>query len=100
MGHWMQSKRFTNGGSVLYLGDTAKKDLYVDEKKLMELGIPVNQHSKLPDVIIFDQSKNWLFLIEAVTSHGPVSPKKYYLGCFLNLRVFLSSDDVTINKFL
>ena len=60
----------------MYLGDTAKKDLYVDEKKLKELGIPVNQHSKLPDVIIYDHSKNWLFLIEAVTSHGPVSPKR------------------------
>jgi hypothetical protein len=68
--------RFANGGSVLYLGDTAKKDLYVDEKMLKELNIPVNQHSKLPDVIIYDHSKNWLFLIEAVTSHGPVSPKR------------------------
>lgn len=68
--------RFANGGSVLYLGDTAKKDLYVDHKMLKELGIPVNQHSKLPDVIIYDHTKNWLFLIEAVTSHGPVSPKR------------------------
>lgn len=70
------ASRFANGGSVLYLGDTAKKDLYLDEKKLKELGIPVNQHRKLPDVIIYDHSKNWLFLIEAVTSHGPVSPKR------------------------
>lgn len=68
--------RFANNGAVLYLGDTAKKDLYVDDKKLKELGIPVNQHSKLPDVIIYDEGKNWLFLIEAVTSHGPVSPKR------------------------
>ena len=55
--------RFANGGSVLYLGDTAKKDLYLDEKKLKELGIPVNQHSKLPDVIIYDPKKNWLFYV-------------------------------------
>lgn len=68
--------RFANGGNVLYLGDTAKKDLYVDEEMLLKLGIPINQHSKLPDVIIYDQVKNWLFLIEAVTSHGPVSPKR------------------------
>lgn len=68
--------RFANGGSVLYLGDAAKKDLYVDEKRLKKLGIPVNQHSKLPDVIIYDHIKRWLFLIEAVTSHGPVSPKR------------------------
>lgn len=70
------ASRFANGGAVLYIGDTAKKDLYVDKKMLNELGIPVTQHSKLPDVIIFDHTKNWLFLIEAVTSHGPVSPKR------------------------
>lgn len=68
--------RFANGGTLLYLGDTAKKDLYVDKEGLKELGIPIDQHSKLPDVVIFDSKRNWLFLIEAVTSHGPVSPKR------------------------
>ena len=68
--------RFANGGVLLYLGDTAKKDLYVDEQGLKDLGIPIGQHSKLPDVVIFDTKRNWLFLIEAVTSHGPVSPKR------------------------
>jgi type II restriction enzyme len=68
--------RFAKGGAVLYLGDTAKKDLFIDEKKLKALGVPIDQHSKLPDVIIYDEKKDWLFLIEAVTSHGPVSPKR------------------------
>jgi hypothetical protein len=68
--------RFANGGTLLYLGDTAKKDLFVDEKKLKDLGIPIDQHSKLPDVVIYDTKRSWLFLIEAVTSHGPISPKR------------------------
>lgn len=68
--------RFANGGILLYLGDTAKKDLVVDEKALKDLGIPIDQHSKLPDVVIYDSTRKWLFLIEAVTSHGPVSPKR------------------------
>lgn len=68
--------RFAKGGLLLYLGDTANKKLHFDEDKLKEFGIPINQHSKLPDVIIYDQKRNWLFLIEAVTSHGPVSPKR------------------------
>jgi type II restriction enzyme len=68
--------RFVKGGIVIYLGDTAKKNLYVDEKMLLELNVPIDQHSKLPDVVIYDPNKNWLFLIEAVTSHGPVSPKR------------------------
>lgn len=70
------ASRFASGGLLLYLGDAAKKDLITDTKKLAELGVPINQHSKLPDVVIFDPERKWLFLIEAVTSHGPVTPKR------------------------
>ncbi len=68
--------RFAPGSSLLYVGDTAKKDLYMDSMTLEKLGIPIDQHSKLPDVVLYDKKKKWLFLIEAVTSHGPVSPKR------------------------
>jgi len=68
--------RFASGSKVLYLGDTAKKYLYVDEKTLTQLGIPVTEHDKLPDIVLFDSKKKWLFLIEVVTSHGPMSPKR------------------------
>ena len=81
--------RFANGGTLLYLGDTAKKDLFVDEKSLKDLGIPIDQHSKLPDVVIYDNKRKWLFLIEAVTSHGPVSPKR-----LLELEDFLKNCKV------
>ncbi|MGN6604113.1 MAG: BsuBI/PstI family type II restriction endonuclease [Ginsengibacter sp.] len=70
------ASRFAKGCEVLYLGDTAKKDLYLDKKRLKELKIPIDEHSKLPDVVLYDEKKKWLFLIEAVTSHGPVSPKR------------------------
>lgn len=70
--------RFANGGSLLYLGDTAKKDLFIDKVGLEKLNIPIDQHSKLPDVVIYDSKRQWLFLIEAVTSHGPVSPKRIF----------------------
>jgi type II restriction enzyme len=81
--------RFANGGNLLYLGDTAKKDLFLDEEGLKELGIPIDQHSKLPDVVIYDPKRKWLFLIEAVTSHGPVSPKR-----LLELEAFLKDCQV------
>lgn len=81
--------RFANGGTLLYLGDTAKKDLFVDENGLKDLGIPIDQHSKLPDVVIYDNKRKWLFLIEAVTSHGPVSPKR-----LLELEDFLKNCKV------
>ena len=68
--------RFAPGARVLYLGDTAKKNLYLDSASLRELGISITDHDKLPDVVLYDEKRGWLFLIEAVTSHGPVTPKR------------------------
>lgn len=68
--------RFARGSDLLYIGDTAKKDLFMDKMGLQKLGIPIDEHSKLPDVVLYDKKKKWLFLVEAVTSHGPVSPKR------------------------
>lgn len=68
--------RFIHGARLLYLGDTAKKNLIVDKAGLADLGIPITDHSKLPDVVLYDVERNWLFLVEAVTSHGPVSPTR------------------------
>ena len=62
----------------MYLGDTANKNLHIDINKLVEIGIPMSQHDKLPDVILLDTARDWLFLVEAVTSHGPMSPKRIH----------------------
>ncbi|HEX3655940.1 MAG TPA: BsuBI/PstI family type II restriction endonuclease [Pirellulales bacterium] len=69
--------RFAAGSTVLYLGDTAEKRLVVATDELNKLNIPAMNHDKLPDVVLFDEHRNWLFLIEAVTTHGPVSPKRH-----------------------
>ena len=68
--------RFAAGGQLLYVGDTEDKDLYIKKDILNDLKLPVTEHSKLPDIIIFDSKREWLFLIEAVTSHGPISAKR------------------------
>jgi adenine-specific DNA-methyltransferase len=68
--------RFAPGARLIYLGDTAKKTLVFDEATFTKLGVPVSEHGKFPDVILYDVKKKWLFLIEAVTTHGPVSPKR------------------------
>ena len=68
--------RFAPGSLLLYLGDTAKKDLLVEEDYLASLGISITSHEKLPDVILYDVGREWLYLIEAVTSHGPMSAKR------------------------
>ncbi len=70
------SSKFVKDGRLLYLGDTANKDLYCDIKFLYSLGFNYDKHTKMPDIVIYDLSKSWLFLIEVVTSHGPMSPKR------------------------
>ncbi len=67
---------FTAGGKLAYVGDTDEKWAYFDEPLLKSLGITIETHGKMPDVIVYVESKNWLVLIEAVTSHGPVDPKR------------------------
>lgn len=61
---------------VVYVGDTAMKLLSLKEDLIEKINIPITQHDKLPDVVLYDVEKNLLFLIEAVTSHGPLSPKR------------------------
>lgn len=70
------ASRFAKGSILLYLGDAENKNLHVESELLKNIGIPITEHSKLPDVVIYDGAKNWLYLIEAVTSHGPMSPKR------------------------
>lgn len=68
--------RFAPGARLLYLGDTAQKNLYLDERGWQALGIAITHHDKLPDVVLLDEKRHWLLLIEAVTSHGPMTPKR------------------------
>jgi hypothetical protein len=68
--------RFIPDAKLLYLGDTAKKDWHVDNEKLQQVGLPYSVHDKFPDVVFWIEERNWLILVEAVTTHGPFSPKR------------------------
>ena len=68
--------RFAPDAVLLYFGDTVRKHLYVDEEYCQTLKINITQHDKLPDVILYQVERNWLYCIEAVTSHGAISPKR------------------------
>src|SRR5437879_5664120 len=69
--------RFVCGGRLIYIGDTGDKYGYFDRDLLAELGIVLDNHGKLPDVVVYSEKSNWLFLIESVTSHGPVDSKRH-----------------------
>ncbi len=98
--------RFAPGATLLYVGDTAAKSLVMDAELLAQLNIPVTEHDKLPDIVLYLRERKWLFLIEAVTSHGPVSPKRYReIEAFLRdcpaHRVYITAfpDATTFRKY-
>lgn len=98
---------FIPGGEVLYIGDADSKLMHFDEKKLAALGVTVDTHGKLPDLVVYQADKNWLFLMEAASSHGPVDAKRYgeltalFAGSTAGL-VFVSCfpDRAIMRKFL
>lgn len=69
--------RFTPGARLIYAGDTGEKMGYFDAEALEALGVKIDSHGKMPDVILYWPENNWLVLVESVTSHGPVDPKRH-----------------------
>lgn len=68
--------RFTPGGHVLYVGDAGREDPIFEEGALEDLGVILDKHGKLPDLIVHLPDREWLVLIEAAASHGPVDGKR------------------------
>lgn len=69
--------RFAPDSVLVYAGDTGDKWGYFDAALLAGLGVEVDSHGKMPDVVLHYTEKNWLLLVESVTSHGPVDGKRH-----------------------
>ncbi|GBC61822.1 methyltransferase [Desulfonema ishimotonii] len=69
--------RYAPEALVLYVGDTGAKMRHFDKRGFKALGLTFDSHGKFPDVILYDKKRNWLLLIESVTSHGPVDAKRH-----------------------
>lgn len=97
--------RFIPGGQVLYIGDADNKTVHYNKELFSSLGINLDMHGKMPDLVVYQEDKNWLFLMEAVTSHGPVNALRkkdleslfgesevgiVYVSCFPDRRVLRS----------
>ena len=70
--------RFSPGAEVIYVGDTGDKAAYFRDERLADLGVTVDRHGKMPDVVLYFGKKNWLLLVESVTSLGPVDPMRHH----------------------
>lgn len=69
--------RFAPGAVLIYAGDTGAKWGYFDAPLLASLGVSVDAHGKMPDVVLHYPAHDWLLLVESVTSHGPVDGKRH-----------------------
>ena len=100
--------RFAAHAECLYLGDTTDKELVKNVALLKKLGFSITLHDKMPDVVLYDEQKNWLYFIEAVTSVGPMNPKrileleeltknvtagKVYITAFLDFKTYKKFAD-------
>ena len=63
---------FVPGGEILYVGDADDKLATFERDRLASLGVVVDEHGKMPDLVVYQASSNWLFLMEAASTHGPV----------------------------
>lgn len=69
--------QFISGAEVIYVGDTGSKWSHSNKEALKDLGLIIDEHGKMPDVVFYHSAKNWLILVEAVTSVGPIDGKRY-----------------------
>ena len=98
---------FAPGGMVLYISDTENKFVHLETAGLAALGVTLDSAAKIPDVIVHHTAKNWLLLIEAVTSAGPVDGKRrkelkdLFAGCKAGL-VFVTAFETrrTMQSFV
>lgn len=69
--------RFTPNGVVVYIGDADAKWAVYESEYLERLGVVVDQHGKMPDLVVHMPDKNWLVLLEAASTHGPVDAGRH-----------------------
>lgn len=95
--------RFGHDAEVIYVGDTAQKSLHINHTVAKQLCLDLDPSKKIPDVIAYSATRNWLYLIEAVHSFGPISNERrvdlsafaqhskaglVYVTAFLDLKSF------------
>jgi hypothetical protein len=100
--------RWTPGGQIVYVGDTGKREVQLfDREILASINVVLDEHGKLPDLIVYLPDRNWLVLLEAASTHGPVDSKRHseLIGLFESSTaglVFVSCfpDRAVMRKYL
>lgn len=69
--------RFMPGALPVYVGDAGDKRAYLDDALLARCGVTLDEHGRMPDVVLLCPERGWIILVEAVTSHGPISAERH-----------------------
>ena len=89
--------RFLHGATLVYIGDTGDKWGFFDKELAAQIGLSIEEHGKMPDVVLWLAEREWLVLVESVTSHGPVDSKRRIE--LSNLFASAKGDKVYISAF-
>ena len=98
--------RWGHGATSIFVRGLSQLPSRAYREESLRLGISVVDRRELPDVVAYSEEKNWLFLIEAVHSSGPISPmrllelQRLAKGCTADIvfvTAFLTRD--TFRKF-
>lgn len=69
--------RFGNEAVVYYIGDSHNRyGVVYEEEKLKNIGIANLKQTKLPDIVAYSPSKDWIFMIEAYHSSNPITEER------------------------
>jgi hypothetical protein len=63
---------FAGRASPIWVRDAGGNCAYFDRPAVAALGVKIASQPVAPDVVVYDRSKNRLFLIDSATSRGPI----------------------------
>ena len=87
--------RYAPDGKVLYLGNAIDEAAIYEKEQLEQLGVSATAFNNLPDIILYNEAGNQLYLIEVGISHRVVTHKrrheleKLFRGCSA-IRIYVS----------
>jgi hypothetical protein len=98
--------RFVRGASLVCLKHSSKSKSFYDIELFSDLGIQIDHRDCLPDIVLLNKRKKWLYLIQTITSHKPsvqqrlIESKKMFSGCSFGL-IFINafSSFADLNKY-
>lgn len=68
--------RFTPGGVIVSIGGTEARSRQFGGAYLERLGVRFDPVARMPDVVIHDNARNWLVLVDAATCGGPIDGRR------------------------